>query len=109
SPFPQGIPPYAIPFLQSRSWERLGNLDVALRFMREAERLDPAQGICVLILLEKLGRKDEAETYANRFLGEHGHGAVAALGRGGGFSRGREFDCRGTDFPWAGGRSGVPD
>jgi hypothetical protein len=43
------------------------------------ERLDPAQGICVLILLEKLGRKDEAESYANRFLGEHGHGAVTAL------------------------------
>jgi len=33
----------------------------------------------VLILLENLCRRDEAETYANRFLGEHGHGAVAAL------------------------------
>jgi hypothetical protein len=30
-------------------------------------------------LLEKLGRRDEAERYANRFLGEHGHEAVDAL------------------------------
>jgi hypothetical protein len=55
--------------------------------MREAERLDPAKGICVLILLEKLGRKDEAERYANRFLGEHGHGAVYAGWRGLGGAR----------------------
>src|SRR5260370_1010941 len=43
-PFPQGVPPYAIPFLQSRSWERLGNPEVALRFLRQAEPLDPAHG-----------------------------------------------------------------
>lgn len=68
-PFPQGMPAFVIPFLQSRCWESLGCLEVALRFMREAERIDPGHAICVLILLDRLGQQEEAEKYANRFLG----------------------------------------
>jgi hypothetical protein len=67
-PFPQGVPAYVIPFLQSRLWESLDDLEVSLRFMREAERHDPSQAIDVLILLEKLGRATEAEPYAKRIL-----------------------------------------
>ncbi len=67
-PFPVGGPAFTIPFLQSRCWESLGDLEVALRFMREAERLSPAQSVCVLILLDKLGRKEDAEAYANRII-----------------------------------------
>jgi tetratricopeptide (TPR) repeat protein len=67
-PYPEGLPADAVPFLQARAWERVGNLDVALVFMREAERLSPEYGLFVMMLLERLRRWPEAERYAEQFL-----------------------------------------
>jgi hypothetical protein len=78
-PFPQGGPAFAKPFLQARCWERLGDLEVALRFMRAAEQLDRQQAICVLILLDKLGRSEEAEQYARRILDERSNHMLSTL------------------------------
>src|SRR5262249_8059764 len=69
-PFPEEFPAFVTPFLQSRVWERLGALDIALKFMRDAERTDPSQAVSVLILLDKLGRQQEAEAYAHHILGD---------------------------------------
>jgi hypothetical protein len=69
-PCPNDIPKDAIPFLQARQWERLGDLNVALRFMRAAEQRNPKQAASVLILLEKLGRREEAKAYAQRILAD---------------------------------------
>jgi tetratricopeptide (TPR) repeat protein len=65
---PEGIPADAVPFLQSRVWDRLGLTDVAIVFMKEAERRDPHHAMFVMMLLEKVGRQEEAEGYARRFL-----------------------------------------
>lgn len=67
-PFPADLPQYAIPFLQARCWERLGENEVALVFMREAERLDPRQAACALNILERLGRTEEAAECADRII-----------------------------------------
>jgi len=69
-PYPSDLPPDAVPTLQSRFWERLGDLEVALRFMREAERRNPKQAVFVLILLDKLGRHGEVLAYARRILAD---------------------------------------
>ena len=60
-PSPPGIPAHVIPFLQARCWEKLGLLEVAVRFMKEAERSDPHQAVAVLFLLQKAGRAEEAK------------------------------------------------
>jgi tetratricopeptide (TPR) repeat protein len=65
---PDGIPADAVPFMQSRVWERLGLTDLATFFMKEAERRNPVHAMFVMMLLEKAGRQQEAEGYAKRFL-----------------------------------------
>jgi hypothetical protein len=63
---PRQLPRYVVPFLQARCWEKLGDLETALVFMKEAERHDPHQAISVLTLLQALGRVDESATYSDR-------------------------------------------
>ena len=67
-PIPAGLPHQIIPFLQARCWERLGDLETALIFMKEADRLDPDEALSVLVLLQQLGREDELPPYANRVI-----------------------------------------
>jgi tetratricopeptide (TPR) repeat protein len=67
-PVPFGLPAHVIPFLQARCWERLGDLETALVFMKEADRLDPDQALSVLLLLQQLGQVDEIAAYAKRVI-----------------------------------------
>jgi len=67
-PIPSALPPQFTPFLQAGCWEKLGDVETALVFMQEAERLDPDQAISVMLLLQKLGRQDELPQYANRVI-----------------------------------------
>jgi tetratricopeptide (TPR) repeat protein len=67
-PFPNDIPPYTVPFLQGRCWERLDEDEVALVFMKEAEHFDPRQAVCVLLILQRLGRSAEAAESAERIV-----------------------------------------
>jgi tetratricopeptide (TPR) repeat protein len=69
-PFPNSVPQYTIPFLQAICWRDLGDLETALIFMKESERLDPHQAIGVLHLLTELARKDEAESCARKMLSD---------------------------------------
>jgi tetratricopeptide (TPR) repeat protein len=69
-PIPSNLPRQIIPFLQARCWEKLGDLETALVFMREAERHDPSQAFSVMVLLEQLGQMDELATYARRVLAD---------------------------------------
>jgi tetratricopeptide (TPR) repeat protein len=68
APFPADVPRFMIPFVQARCWEKLGLLNVAIRFMKVAERFDPHQAFAVLLLLQKAGYAEEAADYANRIL-----------------------------------------
>jgi hypothetical protein len=67
-PFPQDVPAGLIPFLQARCWERLGDLEVALVFMREAERTIPTALLASLDYLRELGRVEEAAVLADRVI-----------------------------------------
>jgi tetratricopeptide (TPR) repeat protein len=67
-PIPSKLPLHIIPFLQARCWEKLGDLETALIFMKEAERHDPEQTVSVLTLLQRLGRVEEAAVYAERII-----------------------------------------
>jgi tetratricopeptide (TPR) repeat protein len=67
-PVPSTLPRQVIPFLQARYWEKLGDLETALVFMKEADRLDPEQALSVLVLLQQLGKVDELPHYANRVI-----------------------------------------
>jgi tetratricopeptide (TPR) repeat protein len=67
-PVPSTIPRHFIPFLQARCWEKLGNLETALLFMKEADRLDPDQALSVMLLLQQLGRTAELRAYADRVI-----------------------------------------
>jgi tetratricopeptide (TPR) repeat protein len=67
-PAPADQPRYIIPFMQARCWEQLDEEELALRFLKEAEHLDPHQAVCVLILLQKLGRNEDAAQYAERII-----------------------------------------
>jgi tetratricopeptide (TPR) repeat protein len=67
-PAPRSRPRYMIPFLQARCWERLGEDELALVFMTEAARLDARQAVCVMLILERLGRHAEAAEWARRII-----------------------------------------
>jgi tetratricopeptide (TPR) repeat protein len=67
-PYPRELPRHTIPFFQARCWERLGDLETALAFMKEAERHDPREAVSVLYLLRDLGRMQEGADYANRIM-----------------------------------------
>jgi hypothetical protein len=51
-PIPSTLPDHVVPFLQARSWEKLGDLDTALVFDKAAGRLDPTQTLPLLPLLQ---------------------------------------------------------
>jgi tetratricopeptide (TPR) repeat protein len=71
-PSPASVPWQMILFLRARCWQRLGDLETALVFMREAEKLDSHHALSVLTLLQELGRVQEAEQYANRIVAAPG-------------------------------------
>ena len=63
-PVPAGLPAQVIRFLQAESWHNLGDLETALAFMKEADRLDPSLAISVLALLKDLGQVNGQPEYA---------------------------------------------
>jgi tetratricopeptide (TPR) repeat protein len=67
-PSPLDAPPFCVPFLQGRCWERLGVLEIAIAFMKGAERIDPQQAASVLHLLQKAGLVEEAAQYAAKIV-----------------------------------------
>jgi tetratricopeptide (TPR) repeat protein len=67
-PIPNDVPLYVTPFMQARCWEQLGEIELALKFLQEAERLDPHQAVCVVILLQKNGQIEEAAKHAERII-----------------------------------------
>lgn len=67
-PVPATLPSQVVPFFQSRCWERLGDLETALIFMKEVDRLDPNEAVSVMLLLQKLGRLDEELQYVDRVI-----------------------------------------
>lgn len=67
-PIPSLLPHHFIPTLQAWCWDSLGDLDTALVFAREADRLDSDQAISVMVLLQRLGRFQELPMYANRVI-----------------------------------------
>lgn len=75
-PIPVNLPRHIIPFLQARCWERLGDLETALVFMKEAERTDPEQTATVLTLLLRARKGDEAEQYAESVIARPQSGPV---------------------------------
>jgi tetratricopeptide (TPR) repeat protein len=52
--------PDVLPWLQAKCWEQLGDDEAALVFYREAARLNRSNAAAVIIILEKLGRFEEA-------------------------------------------------
>jgi tetratricopeptide (TPR) repeat protein len=84
-PVPDDRPRYIIPFLQARCWDRLGEGEIALLFLKEAERVEPRHAVLVLNLLERLARTEEAMKYAERIIanphssGEELYQAAATL------------------------------
>jgi hypothetical protein len=67
-PIPRSVPADAVRFLQARCWERLGDLETALTFLREAERLNPTHASSVLTLLAKMGDSRAAANQVLRLL-----------------------------------------
>jgi tetratricopeptide (TPR) repeat protein len=67
-PLPNDILPESLRFLQARCWEKIGEPEVALLFMKEAERLNPKLAVNVLHLLRKTNRAEETTKYAERLL-----------------------------------------
>jgi hypothetical protein len=67
-PFPQSLPVGLVPFLQGRCWELLGNLEVALVFMREAAKTLPAARRASLNYLLCLGKNEQALRLAGILL-----------------------------------------
>jgi tetratricopeptide (TPR) repeat protein len=69
-PIPAKLPPQIVPFLQARCWEKLGDLETALVFMKGTDRLDrdQEQALSVLLLLQQLGRLNELQPYADRVI-----------------------------------------
>jgi tetratricopeptide (TPR) repeat protein len=67
-PIPANLPAHFIPVLQGRCWERLGDLETALVFLKEAEKGTPDVTLPVLTLLQRLGRLEEAEAYADKLI-----------------------------------------
>jgi hypothetical protein len=43
-------------------------MQVALHFMREAERFDPSQAVSVFALLQQVGSPEEVQRYTHRIL-----------------------------------------
>jgi tetratricopeptide (TPR) repeat protein len=69
-PHPSTLPPGAIPLLQGRCWERLGDPDTALVFYREAARLDPGHSAGVISTLLNLRRYEEAVEESNKLIND---------------------------------------
>ena len=69
NPIPAVIPAHMILNLRAMAWDRLGDLDTALVFLKEAERLDPKYTVSFLTLLNQAGRMEEARDYAEKIIG----------------------------------------
>lgn len=58
-PIPSNLPRHIVPFLQAGCWEKLGDPQTALVFLKEAERLEPELRGSVLSLLHRLGKSND--------------------------------------------------
>jgi len=67
---PENMPLPNIWFLQARCWERLGDYETALLFMRAAAKLDRKFTFCLLSLLAELGQKQQLIEVANSLLND---------------------------------------
>ena len=68
-PIPAEIPSHVIWFLESMAWDRLGDLETALVFMKAVEKEDPGYALQVSQLLRRLERVDEAVAHEAKFVG----------------------------------------
>src|SRR4051794_28383023 len=50
-PIPFNLPYHFVRYQQARCWEKLGDLETALVFMKAAEKLEPSYAVSVLALL----------------------------------------------------------
>jgi hypothetical protein len=78
-PFPAEMPWSRVLFLQSRCWESLDDLDVALVFMQVAEQHDASLAGPVLALLYQTGRTELAREHAQHILHRESERAMEAL------------------------------
>jgi tetratricopeptide (TPR) repeat protein len=60
--------PDALPWLQAKCWEQLGDDETALLFYREAARLERRNTSAVVTILERLGRFEEAAEVAEAVI-----------------------------------------
>ncbi|MCI0681284.1 MAG: hypothetical protein L0Y71_04200 [Gemmataceae bacterium] len=67
---PDVMPRFLVPFMQFRCWEKLGELEIGLVFLKEAEKFEPKLRPLVLWMLERTGKSDEANEYATRILND---------------------------------------
>jgi tetratricopeptide (TPR) repeat protein len=65
---PDSVPSRSVRFCQARCWERLGDPETALVFMRRAAEEDSEYLVCLLALLQETGRAGEAADLAGRLL-----------------------------------------
>jgi hypothetical protein len=75
-PSPTALSPKVIPFLQARAWESLGDPEVALMFLKEAERHDP--DLAAFVLAERQGPGTKLEPHEAT---SHNGGAAERWGK----------------------------
>ena len=69
-PFPQDMQAGMIQFLQGRCWERLGNVEVAGIFMREAAKSIPTAKLSSMDYLRQLGQSNKPAEFAEGFIAD---------------------------------------
>jgi tetratricopeptide (TPR) repeat protein len=67
-PIPSSLPAHFIPVLQARCWERAGDLETALVFLKQAERTSADVALPVVTLLQRIGKFAEAQGYADKII-----------------------------------------
>lgn len=67
-PIPSNLPPSVVPFLQAKSWEKLGDVETAHWFLREAERHDSKASVSVVAFLQQMGRDEDASEQGETVL-----------------------------------------
>ena len=77
SPAKTELPPSELLFLQARAWDDAGFPEVAIQFLKAAERQDPTTSIHVLNKLQREGYVEEAVQKANTLLNERSSDPLA--------------------------------
>lgn len=75
-PIPSTVPRHLIWYLQGGLWEKLGDPETALEFVRAAAEVDSEYAVTVLTLLWKLGRVEEAVAQTDRVVRRTGASAA---------------------------------